>query len=132
MAKLLSEFPAVATEAWEEAIAEDLKGADYGQKLIWPSPEGMDVKPYYRAEDVVGLKFLYAAPGEFPYLRGSRQSGGWRICENGHAVDPEEANNAARGAVADGAEEIAFQYASVENPSDVRILLANLGKTPVR
>ena len=102
------EFPPVSTEAWEQAIREDLKGADYAEKLIWHSPEGIDVKPYYRAEDLAGLKFLDAAPGDFPYVRGTHSSGGWRIREEIDAVDPEEANSAARCAVAAGAEEIAF------------------------
>jgi methylmalonyl-CoA mutase len=127
----LSEFPAVSTEAWERAIHEDLKGADYAEKLIWRTPEGIDVKPYFRAEDVAGLAFLEAAPGEFPYVRGTSSSGGWRIREEIDVVDPEEANTAARCAVAAGAEEIAFCAAAVENSSDLGILLANLGEIPV-
>ena len=53
MANFLSGFPPVNTETWEHAIHEDLKGADYAGKLIWRSPEGIDLKPYYRAEDIV-------------------------------------------------------------------------------
>ncbi len=40
------------TEAWEAAIAGDLKGADYAKKLVWGSPGGTAVRPDYRAEDV--------------------------------------------------------------------------------
>jgi methylmalonyl-CoA mutase len=127
----LSEFPPVCTEVWEQAIREDLKGADYAEKLIWRTPEGIDVKPYYRAEDLEGLAFLEAAPGEFPYVRGTRSTGGWRIREEIDAVDPEEANAAARCAVAAGAEEIAFCGAAIQNSSDLGILLANLGEIPV-
>jgi methylmalonyl-CoA mutase len=130
-AKLLSEFPPVSTEAWQQAIREDLKGADYAEKLMWRSPEGVDVKPYYRGEDLAGMEFLDAAPGEFPYVRGTRASGGWRIREHVDAVDPEEANNAARCAVSAGAEEIAFTNAAISNASDLGLLLANLGETPV-
>jgi methylmalonyl-CoA mutase len=132
MANLLSEFPPISTEAWEQAIREDLKGADYAEKLIWRSPEGFDVKPYYRAEYLHGLTFLEAAPGEFPYARGTRASGNWRIREQIDAVDPEEANSAARCAVAAGAEEIAFEYVAVANAADLGILVANLGEIPVR
>jgi methylmalonyl-CoA mutase len=127
----LSEFPAVSTEAWEQVIHEDLKGADYAEKLIWRTPEGIDVKPYYRAQDLTGLAFLEAAPGEFPYVRGTRSTGRWRIREEIDAVDPEEANAAARCAVAAGAEEIAFCGVGVQNSSDLGILLANLGEIPV-
>ena len=131
MENLLSEFPAVSTETWEHAIADDLKGAGDAEKLIWRSPEGIDVRPFYRAEDLAGLDFLAAAPGEFPYVRGTHRSGGWRIREQIDAVDPEEANSAARRAVAVGAEEIAFSHAAVTNASDLGILVANLGEIPL-
>lgn len=131
MANILAEFPPVGTETWERAIRDDLKRADYAAKLIWRSPEGIDVKPYYRAEDLAGLKFLDAAPGDFPYVRGTRPSAGWRIREHIDAVDPEEANSAARCAVAAGAEEIAFSHAAIVNSSDLGILVANLGEIPL-
>ena len=47
-------------------------------------------------------------PGNFPYVRGTRATGDWRIREEIDAVDPEKANHAARSAVVAGAEEIAF------------------------
>ncbi len=92
---LLQEFPPVSTQAWEEAIHKDLKGADYAKKLIWQTEEGLAVKPYYRAEDIAGLDYLDAAPGDFPFVRGARLSGDWRIREEIDAADPEEANRAA-------------------------------------
>lgn len=131
MEKLLSEFPPVATTPWEQVIHHDLKGAGYEQRLIWHSPEGIDVKPYYRAEDVAELKFLEAAPGDFPYVRGTHDKGGWRIREQIDAIDPDEANSAARCAVAAGAEEIAFAHVGVTNASDLGTLVANLGEIPV-
>jgi methylmalonyl-CoA mutase len=123
----LSEFPPVATEAWEQAIREDLKGADYSDKLIWRSPEGLNVKPYYRAEDLAGID-LNVAPGEFPYVRGNCPSGGWRIREQVDAADPEDANRAAKFAVAAGADEIAFCGVEIANASDLGILLSNLSE----
>lgn len=129
---LLSEFPAVSTEAWERAIREDLEGAGYAETMIWHTPEGFAVKPFYRAEDVAGLAWMDAMPGDFPYVRGIHATGGWRIREEIDAVDPEEANRAACLAVAAGSEEIAFCRAEIENLSDVGILLANLGEIPLR
>jgi methylmalonyl-CoA mutase len=131
-ASVLSEFAPVTTEAWEQAIREDLKGADYAEKLVWRSPEGFNVKPYYRAEDLAGMEFLNAAPGDFPYVRGNGPSGGWRIREQIEAVDPEDANRAAQFAVAAGAEEVAFTGALVSNTSDLGILLSNLSEVAVR
>jgi methylmalonyl-CoA mutase len=127
----LSEFPPVATEAWEQAIREDLKGAVYAEKLIWRSPEGFNVKPYYRVEDLAGIDSANAVPGEFPYLRGIRPSGGWRIREQVDNEDTRDANRAAQCAVAAGADEIAFCRVAVANASDLGILLSNLSEVAV-
>lgn len=127
----LSEFPPVATEAWEQAIREDLKGADYAEKLICRSPEGFDLKPYYRADDLAGIDLLNAVPGEFPYVRGISPSGGWRIREEICAIDPEDANRTAQLAVAAGADEIAFRCVAVANASDLGILLSHLSEVAV-
>ena len=64
--KLFTEFPPVSTEQWEEVIKADLKGADYERKLVWKTPEGFNVRPYYRAENLAGLKFLAPKPGFSP------------------------------------------------------------------
>jgi methylmalonyl-CoA mutase len=128
---LLREFPSISTEAWEEAIRRDLKGADYQKRLIWQSDEGIAVKPYYRAEDLAGLEYLSAAPGDFPYVRGTQFAGGWRIREEIEATDPQEASQAAQSAIAAGAEEIAFKNVKVENAAALAILLANLSEVPV-
>jgi methylmalonyl-CoA mutase len=128
---LLKEFPPVSTVAWEAAIARDLKGADYEKKLIWQTEEGPSVKPYYRAEDLKGIACLDAAPGEFPYRRGVRATGDWRIREEIDATGAGEANTAACSAVAAGSEEIAFSSVAVRNDADLEVLLANLGEIPV-
>ncbi|MEM6849900.1 MAG: methylmalonyl-CoA mutase family protein, partial [Pseudomonadota bacterium] len=36
----------------------------------WVTPEGIDVKARYTAEDRAGLEAAYSAPGVAPYLRG--------------------------------------------------------------
>jgi methylmalonyl-CoA mutase len=128
---LLTEFSPVSTEQWEEVIARDLKGSDYAKRLVWRTDEGLAVKPYYRAEDTAGLQYLDAAPGDFPYVRGARCTGDWRIREEIDAVDPEQANRAAQNAVAAGAEEIAFSDVAVNNASDLGMLLVNLQEVPV-
>ena len=75
--KLFAEFPEVSTEAWEAAIAVDLKGADYERKLVWRTTEGFNLRPYYRAENLEGLKTLGTQAGEFPYLRGVSGDNSW-------------------------------------------------------
>lgn len=129
---LLEEFPPVPTDDWEAAIARDLKGADYKKKLIWQTPDGMLVRPYYRAADVAGLDWPSAAPGSFPYVRGTHKSAGWRIRETIHEKDAAEANRSARDAVAAGAEEIAFAKIPVRSQTALVVLLADLNEIPVR
>ncbi len=128
---LLEEFPPVSTAAWEAAIARDLKGAGYEERLIWRTEEGLAVKPYYRAEDLKGLACVDAAAGEFPYRRGARASGDWRVREEIDTVDLEAANRTARDAVAAGGEEIAFSGVLAENANDLELLLENLDEVPV-
>ncbi len=128
---LLQEFPPVSTQSWEELVRKDLKGADYAGKLIWQTEEGLAVKPYYRAEDCASLDFPEAPPGAFPYARGNRSTGDWRIREEIDAVDPVEANRAAHSAVLAGAGEIAFCGVRIENASDLEMLLDNLDEIPV-
>jgi len=126
---LLADFPPVTTDEWEAAIHRDLKGDDYASRLIWHAEEGISVKPYYRAEDLHGSTALDSAP--FPLARYASTTSGWRIREEVNQVDPEEANHAAREAVAAGAEEIAFTRAAIAGPSDPALLLANLAEIPV-
>src|SRR5512146_1571290 len=127
---LLDEFPAVSTQSWEDVIHHDLKGADYAKKLVWHSPEGIAVKPYYRSEDIAGLN-IGQAPGTFPYLRSTRATGNWRIREEIDADDPEQANRDAQNAIAAGAEEISFVHAIVRSASDLGMLLVNLQTVPL-
>jgi methylmalonyl-CoA mutase len=126
----LSEFPPIATAEWEAAIRKTLKGADI-TTLLWHAEDGLDLKPFYRAEDLVELEFLQAAPGRFPYLHGSSALPGWRIREEIEAADPEEANQQARAAIAAGAEEVAFRGARIASASDLVILFAQLEQVPI-
>jgi methylmalonyl-CoA mutase len=131
MDHLLKEFPRVSTAEWESAIARDLKGADYEKRLIWRSEEGLAVKPYYRAEDLKDLAGMDAAPGAFPYRRGTRTTGDWQIREEIDAADVESANRAACAAVNAGAEGIAFSGLLVKRADELDVLLANLDEIPV-
>ena len=75
------DFPPVSTAAWEGAIEKDLKGADYENKLVWRSDEGLAVRPYYRSENIAGLEAQTASiPGQFPFVRGSGKA--WEIDQN--------------------------------------------------
>ncbi|HEY3707439.1 MAG TPA: methylmalonyl-CoA mutase [Terracidiphilus sp.] len=129
--KLLSEFPPIATPAWEAAIREDLKGGD-PEKLVWHAEEGLDLKPFYRAEDTAGLALTRAVLRRFPYVRGAEFNGNWRIRELIDAFDPEEANRRAQAAVSAGVEEVAFRLEGLRAPSDLAVLFAQLEDVPLQ
>jgi methylmalonyl-CoA mutase len=128
-ARLLEEFPPVSTERWKEAILRDLKGADYEKRLVWRTPDGLSIQPFYRSEDLEGLANLDSLPGEFPYLRGTRHSNAWRIRETIEGPDIPAANENARKALRAGAEEIAFAVNGLkfESASDILTLVHGLG-----
>ena len=48
---LFSNFEAVSSKQWKQQIQYELKGADYNETLVWESPEGIKVKPFYHADD---------------------------------------------------------------------------------
>ena len=85
--KLFAEFPPVSTEQWEEVIIKDLKGADYEKKLVWKTQDGFSVRPYYRAEDLKGIKHMGSAPGCFPFVRGTKDNNNWLVRQDYCAHD---------------------------------------------
>ena len=126
--KLFIEFPEVAMQAWEEVIIKDLKGADYEEKLIWRTLEGFNVRPYYRAENLKNLKHIAYAPGQYPFVRGTRKNNDWKIRQNFCAKDAIDANKKALDVLMKGVNSIGFRLDGRENfsESDLDALLNNI------
>ena len=124
--KLFAEFPPVPTEKWEEVIAVDLKGADYERKLVWRTPEGFNVRPYYRAENLEGLKFLASEPGEFPYVRGTRCDNVWRVHQSLTVKCPEAANAEALKLLDSGVDSLGFSLTKGLSAAEVETLLRDI------
>ncbi|MEX2206835.1 MAG: methylmalonyl-CoA mutase [Myxococcota bacterium] len=57
--------------AWRKLASEDL-GGESPDTLVWNTPDGIAVKPFYSAEDLEGLELTDTIPGAFPFLRGPR------------------------------------------------------------
>ncbi len=130
--KLLEEFPPVTREQWEAVIQKDLKGADYGKRLLWQTDEGITVKPYYRREDLDGVNgALNTAPGDFPYVRGTSAKNEWNIREEIDGAGCREANAEAKKAIAAGAGEIFLRRAMPRTLKDLQELLDGLSGTRV-
>ncbi len=56
-------------EQWREMATKQMKGKS-PDTLTWKSPEGIDVKCLYTAEDIDGMDTVGSLPGMAPYTRG--------------------------------------------------------------
>lgn len=127
--KLFAEFDPVSTQAWEELISRDLKGADYEKKLIWNTQEGIRVKPYYRSEDLNHIQWLKAFPGEFPFVRGNKASGNsWLVRQDIRVDHIGKANEKALDILMKGVDALGFELdcKHTYNLSDIESLLKNI------
>ncbi len=129
---LFNEFPPVSVEQWEEKIRMDLKGANYAKTLIWETPEGFPVKPYYTSEDLDGLDYLKTLPGEFPFIRGYKNGGNhWLIRQDIPSTKVGTANKKALDAIRHGAQAIGFNAREITNHQQIRELLNGIDLTKV-
>jgi len=54
---------------WTQAATKQMKGAD-PSTLKWHSPEGIEIKPLYTAEDLEKIETTNTLPGFSPFIRG--------------------------------------------------------------
>ena len=112
--RLFDMFPPVSTQEWKAKVEADLKGAPFDKKLVWKTPEGFNVQPMYRAEDIEGLSTLESLPGEFPFVRGTRDNNNWLIRQEIIADNAAEANRKAVEVLGKGVNSLCFM---VEEPT---------------
>lgn len=126
--KLFSDFPPVSTQEWMDKIMVDLKGADFEKKLVWKTNEGFKVKPFYRQEDLEGLKTTEGLPGQFPYIRGNRKDDNtWFIRQNIRVESAEEANAKALDILNKGVDSLGFSIKKKDlSPEFIRTLLKDI------
>ncbi|GAB6904192.1 methylmalonyl-CoA mutase [Desulfosarcina cetonica] len=56
-------------QKWNDLATKQLRGKPL-EELNWETPEGIQVKPLYTAEDVAGMPHVNTLPGMAPYVRG--------------------------------------------------------------
>ncbi len=119
MAKpLFNEFEPVSSKQWKQQIQYELKGADYNETLVWESPEGIKVKPFYH-QDELGDKLNITTPKQ-----------AFSILQNIFVHDVKKSNERALDTLNRGAESIRF---TIENETvSIDELMQNLplGNTP--
>lgn len=108
--RLFTEFQAPTTQEWLDKIQVDLKGADFQKRLVWRTPEGFCVQPFYRKEDVDKLQTPNALPGVFPFVRGNKKDDNtWYIRQEINAADAGAANAKAKEILNKGIDSLSFK-----------------------
>ena len=105
---LFEDFDEVSAKQWKQKIQYDLKGADYNDTLVWKSPEGINVKPFYHEDDF---------KEDFQPIPGQPQN--WKIAQKIFIDDEKIANHIALDALKRGAEAIVFKAAEDFDPKTV-------------
>ena len=121
--KLFDQFPGVSYQEWRAKVEADLKGADFNKKLVWRTNEGFNVEPIYRAEDIADFKTTDSLPGEFPYVRGTRDDNDWLTRQDIVAASAEEANAVALDVLTKGVTSLGFR---VESAEEVAVVLKGI------
>ena len=121
--KLFSAFPPVPASLWDEVITKDLKGADYEKKLVWKTMEGINVRPYYRAEDLTKLTLV----------RSAKIDNKWLVRQDFDAREnPAEANREALEVLNKGVDALGFRIKEEGiSATDLDILLKDILLTAV-
>src|SRR5690554_5887367 len=123
--KLFTDFPPVTTDEWMEAVTRDLKGADFQKRLVWKTDEGFNVNPFYRAEDIEGFPAANNLPGQFPYVRSTREDNTWYVRQEIDVKNFTEANKKARALLDRGVTSFGFRLPKNELSAENMAILLN-------
>lgn len=123
---LFGMFPPISTEEWKAKITTDLKGADFDRKLVWRTNEGFNVQPFYRRKDLNGLPALDTMPGEFPFLRGTRDNNDWLVRQAVVGDTPEELNNHALHILNRGVDSLGISLCRNMKAADLAVILKDI------
>ena len=110
---LFKDFPEVSAKAWKQKIQYELKGKDYNEEMVWESPEGIKVKPFYHADDLHDIKTFTSTNAPI-----------WKIGHTLYAGNAIMANEKAVHVLGKGAE--AIQFIIPDEKVDIALLLKNI------
>jgi methylmalonyl-CoA mutase len=122
---LFDQFPATSYQEWRTKVEADLKGADFDKKLVWRTNEGFNLQPVYRLEDIEGLETTNSLPGEYPYVRGTRNNNDWLTRQEIVADSAAKANEIARDVLTKGVTSLGFKLAE-PTKEEIAVLLEGI------
>lgn len=124
-------------QKWEELAGKLMKGKPI-DSLNWQTPEGINIKPLYTAEDIEGLECVNTLPGLAPYVRGPMATmyagRPWTIRQYAGFSTARESNEFYRKALAAGQKglSVAFDLATHRGyDSDHPRVTGDIGKAGV-
>jgi len=130
--KLFTQFPPVSYDTWRAKVDADLKGVPFEKKLVWRTNEGFNVQPMYQRQDIAELKTTDSLPGEYPYVRGTRNDNNWLTRQEILPTDAVEANKVALDVLQKGVTSLGF---NLSEPTEEAVAVAlkgiDLGKVEV-
>jgi methylmalonyl-CoA mutase len=131
------EFTPATLEQWAKAAAKSAPGGELSA-IKWVTPDGIEVKPLYTAQDLQGLPYTDTLPGFEPYLRGPQATmyaaRPWTIRQYAGFSTAEESNAFYRKGLAGGGQgvSVAFDLATHRGyDSDHPRVTGDVGKAGV-
>ena len=122
---------------WTETAEKELRGRTV-EDLVWKTPEGIDVKPLYTAQDLEDIENLNSLPGFEPFTRGPRATmyanRPWTIRQYAGFSTAEDSNKFYRDNLAAGQKglSVAFDLATHRGyDSDHPRVVGDVGKAGV-
>ncbi len=132
-----ADFKTATLDNWHKAASKSAPGGNV-DALNWHTPDGIDVKPLYTAEDTKDLPHTHTLPGFEPYLRGPQATmyavRPWTIRQYAGFSTAEESNAFYRKALAAGGQgvSVAFDLATHRGyDSDHPRVTGDVGKAGV-
>lgn len=99
-------------DSWKKLAEREIKASP--DTLTWNTPEGIEVKPLYTADDLQGIGHLGTLPGIAPFLRGPRATmytgRPWTIRQYAGFSTAEASNNFYRKALAAGQQGVSVAF----------------------
>jgi methylmalonyl-CoA mutase len=124
-------------DRWKELAQKEQKGTA-PERLVWHTPEGLELEPLYTRADVADLAFLDTIPGAFPFVRGPKATmypgRPWTIRQYAGFSTAEESNAFYRRGLAAGQKglSVAFDLATHRGyDSDHPRVVGDVGKAGV-
>jgi methylmalonyl-CoA mutase len=108
---LFNEFPPFSSAQWKQQIQFELRGADYNDALVWESPEGIKVKPFYHRDENKSQQSVHSGAG-------------FIIAQDIFVFDLEKSIHRAKDSLERGAQSIRFIIADAK--TDVEKLIQSL------